>query len=102
MLFFYKGNVAEIVGLMICLSFIDNDGISVNPVSPIQILFLNMVTSSPPAMGLGVEHAPKDIMNYPPRSKSGLFAWEVIIDTIFYGFVAGALTLANFTIVIYG
>jgi P-type Na+/K+ transporter len=102
MLFFYKGNVAEIVGLMICLSFTDQDGILVNPVSPIQILFLNMVSSSPPAMGLGVERAPKDIMRHPPRSKSGLFTWEIIIDTIYYGFVAGALTLANFTIVIYG
>jgi magnesium-transporting ATPase (P-type) len=97
-----SGNVAEIVSLTIGLSFIDHDGISVNPMSPIQILFLNMITSSPPAMGLGIEHASKDIMKYPPRSKSGLFSWELIIDTIFYGFIAGALTLANFTIVIYG
>src|SRR5207249_1119888 len=81
MLFFFnKGNVSEIIALIIGLSFIDHDGISINPMSPLQILFLNMVTSSPPAMGLGVERASKDIMNYPPQSKSGLFTWEVIVD----------------------
>ncbi|CAG8743606.1 16080_t:CDS:2, partial [Rhizophagus irregularis] len=96
-----SGNAGEIVTLIIGLSFIDSDGISVNPMSPLQILFLNMVTSSPPAMGLGVERASGDIMRYPPRSKGGLFTWEVIIDMIYYGIVLGGLSLANFVIVIY-
>ncbi|CAB4494542.1 unnamed protein product [Rhizophagus irregularis] len=78
-----SGNAGEIVTLIIGLSFIDSDGISVNPMSPLQILFLNMVTSSPPAMGLGVERASGDIMRYPPRSKGGLFTWEPFQLSIF-------------------
>ncbi|CAJ0833816.1 10045_t:CDS:10 [Entrophospora sp. SA101] len=96
-----SGNVSEIVALVIGLSFIDTDGLSLNPMSPLQILFLNMVTSSPPAMGLGVERASKDIMRYPPQSRRGLFSWEVIGDTLFYGCIMGGLTLTNFSIVIY-
>ncbi|CAG8652002.1 5611_t:CDS:2 [Funneliformis mosseae] len=97
-----SGNVSEIVSLIIGLSFLDNAGVAINPMSPLQILFLNMVTSSPPAMGLGIERASNDIMNYPPRTKGGLFSWEVIADTIYYGVVAGGLTLVNFSIVLYG
>ncbi|GES94784.1 P-type II D ATPase [Rhizophagus clarus] len=96
-----SGNAAEIITLIIGLSFIDQDGISINPMSPLQILFLNMVTSSPPAMGLGVERASKDIMKYPPRSKGELFSWEIIFDMIYYGIVLGGLSLVNFVIVIY-
>jgi Na+-exporting ATPase len=101
LLFSYKGNAAEIVTLIIGLSFFDRDGLSINPMSPLQILFLNMISSSPPAMGLGVERASSDIMKYPPRSKGGLFTWELIVDMIYYGIVIGGLSLANFVIVIY-
>lgn len=69
--------------------------------SPLQIIFVNMITSTPPAMGLGFERASDEIMNYPPRSNSGIFTWELIIDMFYYGVVAGALTLVNFIIVIY-
>jgi Na+-exporting ATPase len=69
LLFSYKGNASEIFTLIIGLSFFDRNSISINPMSPLQILFLNMVTSAPPAMGLGIEHASSDIMKYPPRSK---------------------------------
>ncbi|CAB4443846.1 unnamed protein product [Rhizophagus irregularis] len=58
------------------LSFFDRDGISINPMPPLQILFLNMVSSSPPAMGLGIRRASSDTMNYPPCSKGGIFTWE--------------------------
>ncbi|PKC74716.1 calcium ATPase [Rhizophagus irregularis] len=53
-----------------------SDGISINPMPPLQILFLNMVSSSPPAMGLGIGRASSDTMNYPPCSKGGIFTWE--------------------------
>ncbi|KAF9351646.1 hypothetical protein BGX26_010377 [Mortierella sp. AD094] len=45
-------NVAEIVVLIVGLAFKDDDGMAVFPMSAVQILFLNMITSSPPAMGL--------------------------------------------------
>lgn len=53
------------------------------PVLPIQILWINLVTDSFPALALGVEPAEKDVMNRPPRDpKESIFArglWQHII-----------------------
>ncbi|KAG0057575.1 Na+ ATPase [Gryganskiella cystojenkinii] len=98
-----SANVAEIVVLIIGLAFKDKDGNAVFPMSAVEILFLNMITSSPPAMGLGLEPASDSNMREPPRSaKQGLFSFEVIMDTFVYGLVMGALSFANFCIVIFG
>ena len=42
------GNIAEVIILLIGLSFRDADGFSVYPLSTLQILWINMVTSTPP------------------------------------------------------
>ncbi|KAI9596494.1 hypothetical protein BDF19DRAFT_491261 [Syncephalis fuscata] len=98
-----SANVAEVIALVIGLIFSDNEGVSVYPMSPLQILFLNMITSSPPAMALGVEPATKDIMLRPPRRiGTGLFSPEIICDIMYYGVWMGALTLSNFVLIIYG
>src|SRR3989338_3342290 len=53
------------------------------PILPIQILWINLVTDSFPALALGVEPAEKDVMNRPPRApKESIFArgmWQHII-----------------------
>ncbi|KAK3814942.1 MAG: potassium/sodium efflux P-type ATPase [Benniella sp.] len=98
-----SANVAEIVVLIVGLAFKDNDGNAVFPMSAVEILFLNMITSSPPAMGLGLEPASESNMREPPRSaKQGLFSFEVIMDTFVYGLAMGVLSFANFCIVIFG
>lgn len=98
-----SGNVAELTPLLLGLVFMDQTGTSVFPMSPIQILFNNILTSSPPAMSLGLEPVHKDQMLQPPRSeKEGLFCRSNVIDIIFYGFSIGVICLANFIIVIYG
>ncbi|ORX93774.1 potassium/sodium efflux P-type ATPase [Basidiobolus meristosporus CBS 931.73] len=96
-------NVSEIIALIIGLAFIDNDGTSVYPMSPVQILFLNMVTSSPPAMSLGLELANPLTMRVPPRpTRRGLFNYEAIADIVLYGAMMGLIALADFIIVVYG
>jgi Na+-exporting ATPase len=66
-------------------------------------MWIIMVTSSFPDMGLGFERAAPDIMNRPPHSlKAGVFTWEVITDMIAYGVWIAALCLAAFVLVIYG
>ncbi len=45
------------------------------PLTPIQLLWLNLVTDSFPALALGVEQGEEDIMNQPPRDPN-----EPIID----------------------
>lgn len=98
-----SANVAEIVVLIIGLAFKDKDRQAVYPMSAVEILFLNMITSSPPAMGLGVEPASESNMREPPRSaKQGLFSFEVTMDTFVYGLAMGILSFASFTIVIFG
>ncbi|KNC95903.1 potassium/sodium efflux P-type ATPase, fungal-type [Spizellomyces punctatus DAOM BR117] len=92
-------NVAEIVALIIGLAFVDGSGTSVYPLSPLQILFVNMVTSSPPAMALGIEPPQPTQMShaYTPT----LFSRNMIFDITYYGLTMGSLTLAVFILRIF-
>jgi len=60
-------NVAEVILLIIGLAFRDNDDVSVFPLAPLQILWINMITSSFPALGLGMEKAMPDVMSRKPH-----------------------------------
>ncbi|KAJ7182704.1 sodium transport ATPase [Mycena crocata] len=96
-------NVAEVILLICGLAFQDESAESVYPLSPLAVLWLNMLTGGPPAFGLGLEPAAVDVMLRPPQdAKTGVFSWPVIIDTLFYGFVMGVTTLMNFVIVLHG
>ncbi|QRW16971.1 calcium transporting ATPase [Rhizoctonia solani] len=96
-------NVGEVILLLIGLAFIDRNGESVFPLSPLQILWVNMVTASLPAVGLGVEAPAANIMRRPPASlKAGIFSRNVIVDMLWYGFVMGVTCLLSFVTVIWG
>ena len=96
-------NVGEVILLIVGLGFQDAAGSSVFPLSPLQILWINMLTSSFPAFGLGREKASSDIMQRPPHdNKRGVFTTQIIVDMIVYGTIMGACTLLTFVIIIYG
>lgn len=96
-------NVGEVILLIAGLGFVDSAGFSVFPVSPLQIIWINMVTSSFPAFGLGREQAAVDVMRKPPQDKKrGVFTNQVIIDMVVYGIIMGACTMCTFVIIIYG
>jgi len=96
-------NVGEVVLLIVGLGFQDESGQSVFPLSPLQILWINMLTSSFPAFGLGREGASSDVMKRPPRdSKRGVFTLQIIVDMAIYGLIMGACTLLTFVIIVYG
>ncbi|KAJ8468494.1 hypothetical protein ONZ45_g17219 [Pleurotus djamor] len=96
-------NIAQVLLLMIGLAFMDRNRMSVFPLSPLSILWLNMITGSTAAFGLGLEKAPSDLMKRPPHDvKDGVFTWPVICDCFSYGIIMGATCLLNFVIVIYG
>lgn len=81
----------------------DSSGFSVFPISPLQILWINMLTSSFPAFGLGREKASKDVMRKPPQDKrKGVFTNQILVDMLVYGVLMGVLTLMTFVIIIYG
>ncbi|KAL8716235.1 MAG: hypothetical protein Q9220_000140 [cf. Caloplaca sp. 1 TL-2023] len=95
-------NIAEVILLIVGLGFQDDLGFSVFPLSPLQILWINMLTSSFPAFGLGRERASRNIMRRPPhRSRHGVFTREIIVDMCVYGIIVGACTLLTFVIVVY-
>lgn len=70
-----------------------------NPLTPIQILFVNLATDGLPAIALGIDPADKDIMRQSPREKNeGIFArglWEKIIVR---GCLIGVCTLLSFMV----
>ena len=70
-----------------------------NPLTPIQILFVNLATDGLPAIALGIDPADKDIMRQAPREKNeGIFArglWEKIIVR---GCLIGVCTLLSFMV----
>ena len=96
-------NVAEVILLIVGLGFQDEMSISVFPLSPLQILWINMLTSSFPAFGLGRERASSEIMRRPPHdNKRGVFTVQIIADMMVYGLIMGACTLLTFVIIVYG
>lgn len=95
-------NIAQVLLLLIGLSFKDDAGKSVFPLSPIEILWANLITSSFLALGLGLEDAQPDIMLRPPHDlRIGVFTKEIIVDKMAYGFFMGALCIAAFASVAY-
>ncbi|KJZ78648.1 hypothetical protein HIM_02039 [Hirsutella minnesotensis 3608] len=96
-------NVGEVILLIAGLGFVDESGFSVFPISPLHIIWINLVTSSFPAFGLGREQAASDVMRKPPQDKRrGVFTNQVIVDMVVYGIMMGACSMCTFVIIIYG
>ncbi|KAL1614570.1 hypothetical protein SLS54_009632 [Diplodia seriata] len=96
-------NISQVLLLLIGLAFKDADGNSVFPLSPLEILWVNLITSSFLALGLGVEEAQPDIMLRPPHDlRVGVFTPELIADKFIYGTFMGSLCIAAFTSVAFG
>jgi len=95
-------NLAQVVLLLIGLAFKDSNDHSVFPLSPIEILWANLITSSPLALGLGLEEAQPDILQRPPRSlKSGVFTLDLVRDQLVYGVCMGTMCLMTFMLTAY-
>ena len=67
------------------------------PLLPIQLLWINLVTDSLPALALGTEKLDKDIMLRSPQDSSkSFFANGVGLDIALEGMLIGALSLVAF------
>ena len=65
------------------------------PLAPVQLLWLNLVTDSLPALALGVEPVEEGVMDRPPREAgASLFAEGFAFRLAWQGAMVGALTLA--------
>ena len=92
--FLLATNIGEIVTILLGLLL----GYEA-PLIAIQLLWINLVTDSLPAIALGLEPADKNIMNKKPiESKNGLFADGLWGKIIVEGTMIGVLTLLAFSI----
>ena len=87
-----SANIAEVLCLFVATIFM-----KVEFLTPVMILWINLVTDSLPALALGVEKVEKDIMNRPPR-KAGqsLFAGHTGRNIIIQGVFQTILTMLSF------
>ena len=68
-----------------------------NPLTPIQILFVNLATDGLPAIALGVDPPDKDIMMHKPREKGeSIFARGLWSKIVIRGCLIGICTLMAF------
>jgi Ca2+-transporting ATPase len=70
-----------------------------SPLLPVQLLWMNLVTDSLPAVALGVERADEDIMERPPIERGkGIFSDGLAFQMLLEGIVIGALALNAYLI----
>lgn len=92
--FLIATNVGEIVTIFVGLLL----GLK-SPLLAIQLLWINLVTDSIPAIALGLERADNDIMNRKPReAKKGIFADGLWGKIFIEGTMLGMLTLFAFSL----
>ena len=92
--FLIATNIGEIVTIFMGLVL----GLQ-SPLLAIQLLWINLVTDSLPAIAIGLEPPEKDIMERKPTdSKKGIFADGLWSKIILEGIMIGMLTLITFSI----
>ncbi len=92
--FLLATNIGEIVTIFVGLLL----GLD-SPLLAIQLLWINLVTDSFPAIGLGLEKADKHIMDRKPiNPKKGIFSNGLLNKIFFEGCMIGILTLISFYI----
>ena len=92
--FMISTNLGEIVLLLVAvLANLDM------PLLPIQLLFINLVGDSLPALALSVDHADKDIMKRRPiEPGQGIFTRHFTTRVVIQSLIIGLVTLAAYMI----
>ena len=89
-----SSNIGEIIVLFVATMF----GWLAEPLLPIHILWINLVTDSLPALALSVDPAEKDIMKRKARKDKNIFSKGMTFRVIYQGIMVGILTLLAFCI----
>ena len=89
-----SANIGEIITLFVATMF----GWLIEPLLPIHILWINLVTDSLPALALSVDPAEKNIMNRKPKKNKNVFTKGMIWRIIYQGIMVGGLTLLAFAL----
>lgn len=90
--FLLSCNLGEVISIFVSILFFWPI-----PLLPTQILWINLITDSLPAIALGVDPGDKDVMNQKPRDpKASFFAEGAGFRAVLGGVLIGILTLAAF------
>jgi P-type Ca2+ transporter type 2C len=93
-LFLISSNIGEVIAMFVAIAC----GLPA-PLIAIHLLWVNLITDSLPAIALGADKKPDDIMSDKPRdSKESLFAHGGYAITFGYGALIGIVTLIAFLI----
>ena len=85
-------NIGEVVTVFVAMLLWHK-----TPLLSMQLLWINLVTDSLPAIALGMEAVEDDVMDKKPKPKDeGLFAHGFGIQTVLQGIMFGALSLIAF------
>lgn len=85
-------NIGEVITVFIAMLLWHR-----SPLLSMQLLMINLVTDSLPAIALGMEPVESDVMNRKPRpKKEGLFAHGFGVRIVLQGFLFAALSLTAF------
>lgn len=91
--FLLSANIAEVLCLFIATMM------NIPFLTPLMILWINLVTDSLPALSLGMEEAESDVMKKKPRkSNASLFAGRTGVDIVIQGIIQTGLVMAAFFI----
>ncbi len=89
--FLLSSNISEVVSIFIATLLLPSGVIFL---SPVHILWINLVTDSLPAVGLGMDKAEDNIMKESPRdSRKSFFADGLGINIVIQGTILGVATL---------
>ena len=87
-------NIGEVLLVFLSMLFW-----KVSPLLSMQLLWINLVTDSLPAIALGMEPVEDSVMDAKPRpKKEGIFAHGLGIQVVLQGFMFGGLALTAFGI----
>lgn len=85
-------NIGEVLTVFLSMLFWKQ-----SPLLSMQLLWINLVTDSLPAIALGMEKVPDDVMEKSPKPKNeGIFAHGLGIRIVLQGAMFAALTLFGF------
>ncbi len=93
--FLFSANLAELLSLFIVTLMFPQYVF----LFPVQILFVNLISDSLPAIALGVEEPEEDLMHSPPRKrKSGLFSNGIGISIVVLGIAQTLMVVVAYII----
>ncbi|MGN1401563.1 MAG: cation-translocating P-type ATPase [Bacillus sp. (in: firmicutes)] len=89
--YLFAGNLGSIFAILFALLFN-----WINPFTALQLLFINLVNDSIPAIALGMEKAEPDVMDRNPRDvNEGIFAGGTLQNVLKRGLLIGAAVIVS-------